>query len=58
MSTTENLLADFLTQAEAAAELKVCGRMSEGIIPPRNREILPFAKVPECGDCVFVSTRR
>ena len=26
MSTTENLLADFLTQNEAAAELKVCGR--------------------------------
>jgi Helix-turn-helix domain len=26
MSITENLLADFLTQEEAAAELKVCKR--------------------------------
>ena len=26
MSITENLLIDFLTQHEAAAELKVCGR--------------------------------
>jgi hypothetical protein len=26
MSTTENLLADFLTQDEAAAELNVCER--------------------------------
>jgi predicted DNA-binding transcriptional regulator AlpA len=26
MSTTEDLLADFLTQDEAAAELKVCER--------------------------------
>jgi hypothetical protein len=26
MSTAENLLADFLTLDEAAAELKVCGR--------------------------------
>lgn len=26
MSTTDNLLADFLTQDEAAAELKVCER--------------------------------
>ena len=32
MSTTENLLADFLTQDEAAAELEVCERTSEGII--------------------------
>jgi hypothetical protein len=28
MSITENLLADFLTQEEAAAELKICERMS------------------------------
>ena len=26
MATIENLLADFLSQQEAAAELKVCGR--------------------------------
>jgi predicted site-specific integrase-resolvase len=26
MTTTENLLADFLTQDEAAAELKICER--------------------------------
>jgi helix-turn-helix protein len=26
MNTTENLLADFLTQDEAAAELKICER--------------------------------
>ena len=26
MSTSENLLADFLTQDEAAAELKICER--------------------------------
>jgi predicted DNA-binding transcriptional regulator AlpA len=26
MSTSENLLADFLTQEEAAAELKICKR--------------------------------
>jgi hypothetical protein len=41
MSATENLLADFLTQEEAAAELKVCARTSEGIIPPKIREIFP-----------------
>jgi len=27
MSTTESILDDFLTQSEAAAELKVCERM-------------------------------
>jgi predicted DNA-binding transcriptional regulator AlpA len=42
MSTTENLLVDFLTQDEAAAELKVCERtldrwqrLGEG--PPRTK---------------------
>ena len=43
MSVTENLLADFLTQEEAAAELKVCQRRSAGIILPKIREFLPFA---------------
>ena len=48
MSTTENLLADFLTQDEAAAELEVCERTSEGIILCKIREILPslFRGVP------------
>jgi Helix-turn-helix domain len=42
MTTTENLLADFLEHREAAAELKVCGRtlnrwqkLGEG--PPTTR---------------------
>lgn len=58
MSVNENLLVDFFRQDEAAAELKVCWRMSEGIIPPGNREIVPLAKVHECGNSVFVTTRR
>jgi len=48
MNSTENLLADFLTQDEAAAELKVCERTSEGIIPPKIREFLPSASFRGC----------
>jgi hypothetical protein len=44
MSITEKPLVDFLRQDEAAAELKVCRRMSEGIIPLEIREILPFER--------------
>ena len=52
MSSTEDLLADFLTQREAAAELKVCERTldrwrARGIIRPKIREILPVPRI--CG---------
>ena len=64
MSTTENLLTDFLTQREAAAELKICERtldrwrrLGEGPRSPKLGVGFTIDAQP-CGrGCVRASTR-